>query len=136
MATQTVNDKAWKVIRAYEEKIQTNMVDPYSALEVLKHYFEESSKQKSQLEGSHHYCPNCLGKIDGVANLAGGDHTPGEGDVSLCLFCSRVLTWKDDRWFGLSMEAFEDFPSDQKNELVRTIVTFAMSDRPVPTGAQ
>ena len=135
----TPNDKAWEVIRAYEKKMEAGgLADPYPTHLVLKDYFErqQTGEQSSQLEGSHHYCPNCLAKIDGVTSVhgePGEDHLPGEGDVSVCIYCTRLLTWKDGAWFGLAREVFDAMPREQQNELVSALVVFSMTDRPGPT---
>ncbi len=132
----TPSDRAWEVIRAYEKTMDAGrLTDPYPTHLVLKDYFERQAAagQSSQLEGSHHYSPNCLAKIDGVTTIEGGDHLPGEGDVSVCVYCTRLLVWKGDAWFGLACERFDALPREQQNELVNALVVFSMTDRPSPT---
>ena len=86
-----------------------------------------------QLEGDGHYCPNCLAKIDGVTTTSGEDHVPGEGDVSVCIYCVRILTWSDDGWIGMSREHFDSLDKEHQNKLVGALVVFATTDRPGPT---
>ena len=135
MPTKTPDEKAWEVIRAYEKTMEAGgLANPYPTHLVLKDYFERQQigEQRSQLEGSHHYCPNCLAKIDGVTTVEGDDHLPSDGDVSVCIYCIRLLTWRENAWFGMSREKFDSLPRENQNQLVNALVAFTTTDRPSP----
>lgn len=42
------------------------------------------------------FCPTCLTKIDGAMNAEGGDVPPEDGDVSICIYCTEVLEYKNN----------------------------------------
>lgn len=75
-------------------------------------------------------CPACSAVVDAATAMDGSDASPAPGDVTVCLYCARVLIFTAD---GLRLPTFEEIEQLAGNEdLVRAvaIATIFTADRP------
>lgn len=86
--------------------------------------------------GEPQWCPNCLSKIDGVTSIKGETKLPGPGDISMCLYCLRLLVWLEpeggDGWGPLAREEFYGLKQEERLAIVGAITSAALTDRPGP----
>ena len=61
---------------------------------------------------NHHtakmFCPKCITEIDGATNLEGGDQTPEDGDISICIYCTEVLEYADGTLIKGNVDKLEE----------------------------
>ena len=90
-------------------------------------------------------CPNCERIIDQQVQHNGArvqkpKAAPIDGDVSVCLYCLRILIWREPRllaeghsakWEGFPKSKWEKIPEENKNHLVQVLVNLALRDRPI-----
>lgn len=62
-------------------------------------------------------CKNCLEEIDSHTGPDGGSVTPKDGDLSICLYCGYLGTFKKGRIAPLSQEEYLALDEATKAEI-------------------
>jgi hypothetical protein len=81
--------------------------------------FDEDENGRLIYRDEECHCPSCDAKIDAAT---GTDHNelPKEGDISICLYCGKILTFnKDIKVVGISDQQYTELDFDTKREILR-----------------
>lgn len=75
-------------------------------------------------------CPTCKGKIDAATGVAEPNHSPREGDFSLCFECGEILVFTKD--LSLRMADLNDMltVSDRNKDLLERGQQWIRANRP------
>lgn len=72
-------------------------------------------------------CPGCRAVVDAATAIDGSDAVPSAGDVTVCLYCARVLIFTID---GLRFPTLPELEQLAENEdLVRAVAVVTMFSR-------
>jgi hypothetical protein len=64
-------------------------------------------------------CPVCRAVVDGATAVDGSDAQPAAGDITVCVYCARVLVFTEDGLRQPTMDELEDLAGNE--ELVRAV---------------